>query len=58
MQETHSLKTCENALTNQLGCGNKHITFSRATSDSRGVLIAFREASNFKVINQCVDVGG
>ena len=29
-----------------------------STSDRRGVLIAFREASNHKVINQYVDDGG
>ena len=58
MQETHSLKTCENTWTNQFGCGNKHIVFSHGTTDSRGVLTAFREASNHRVINQCVDDGG
>ena len=52
MQETHSLKICENTWTDQFGCGNNHIVFSHATSDSRRVLIAFREASNFKVVNQ------
>ena len=52
MQKTHSLKTYENTWTNQFGCGNKHIVFSHGTSDSRGVLIAFLEASNYKVINQ------
>ena len=58
MQETHSPKTCENIWTNQFGCGNNHNVFSHGTSDSRGVLIAFREASNYKVINQYVDRGG
>ena len=58
MQETHRLKTCENTWTNQFGCGNKQIVFSHGTSDSRGVLIAFREASTYKVINQYVDDGG
>ena len=58
MQETHSLKRCENTWTNQFGCGNNHIVFSHGTSESRGVLIAFREASNYKVINQYVDGGG
>ena len=33
------------------------MVFSRSTSDSRGVLTAFREASNYKVINQYVDGG-
>ena len=56
MQETHNLKTCENIWTNQFGCGNNHIVFSHSTSDSRGVLIAFREASNYKVTNQYVDL--
>ena len=46
MQETHILKACENIWTNQFECGNNHIVFSHGTSDSRGVLIAFREASN------------
>ena len=56
MQETHSLKTCENIRTDQFGCGNNHIVFSHGTSDSRGVLTAFREAikSNYRVINQYV----
>ena len=58
LQETHSLKICENTWTNQFGCGNKHIVFSHGTSDSRGVLIAFREASIYKVVNQYVDDGG
>ena len=58
MQETHSLKTCENIWTNQFACGNDHIVFSHGKSDSRGVLTAFREASNYKVINQYVDGGG
>ena len=42
----------------KFGCGNKHIVFSHGTSDSRGVFIAFREASIYKVINQYVDDGG
>ena len=58
MRETHSLKTCENTWTNQFRCGNKHIVFSHGTSDSRGVIIAFREASTYKMINQYVDDGG
>ena len=58
MQETHSLKICENTWTNQFGCGNKHIVFSHGASDSRGVLIAFREASIYKVVNQYVDDSG
>ena len=58
MQETHSFKTCENKWANQFGRGNKHIVFSHGTSDSRGVLIASREASTYKVINQYVGDGG
>ena len=58
MQETHSLKTCENTRTNQFGCGNKHTVFSHGTSDSRGVLIAFRDASTYKVISQYIDDSG
>ena len=58
VQETHSLKTCENTWINQFGYGNKHIVFSHGTLDSSGVLIAFQEASNYKVINQYVDDGG
>ena len=58
MQETHSLKTRENIGANQFGCGNNHIVFSHGTSYSREVLIVFREASNYKVINQYVDRGG
>ena len=58
MQETHSLQTCENIWTNQFECGNNHIVFSHSISDSRGVLIAFQEASNYEVIDQYVDRGG
>ena len=48
----------ENTWKNQFGYGNKHIVFSHGTSDSRGVLIAFREASAYKAINQYVDDDG
>ena len=58
MQETHSLKGCENIWINQFACGNNHVVFSHGTSDIRRVLIAFREASNYDVINQHVDDGG
>jgi hypothetical protein len=43
LQETHTLKKYENLWTGQFGCGSKHIFFSHGVSDSRGVLIAFRE---------------
>ena len=57
MQEIHSLKTCEDIWTNLFGCRNNHAVFPHVTSNSRGVLIAFQGASNYKVTNQYVDGG-
>ena len=48
MQETHSLKTCDNTWTNQFGCGNKHIIVFHGTSDSRGVLLHFERPQSIK----------
>ena len=44
LQETHSTER-----TNQWGCDRGSILFSYGTSDSKGVLIAFREALQIKV---------
>ena len=49
LQETHSTEKAENEWTNQWGCGRSSILFSHGTSDSKGVLIAFREALEIKV---------
>ena len=49
LQETHSTERAENKWTNQWGCGRGSILFSHGTSESKGVLIAFREALEIKV---------
>ena len=46
MQETHSLKTCENIWTNQFGCGNNHIVFSLGTSEES--LLSFERPQTIK----------
>ena len=48
-QETHSMEKAESAWTNQWRCGRSSILFSHGTSDSKGVLIASREALEIKV---------
>ena len=49
LQETHSTKIVEKVWLNQWGCGTGNITFSHAASDSRGVLIAFREGLGIEI---------
>ena len=58
MQETHTVKSDEKIWTNQFGCGSGSIIFSHGKSDARGVLIAFREELNYRVITQHVDNNG
>ena len=58
MQETHTVKSDEKIWTNQFGCGSGSIIFSHRKSDARGVLIAFCEELNYRVIMQHVDNNG
>ena len=58
MQETHTVKSDEKIWTNQFGCGSGSIIFSHGKSDARGVLIAFHEELNYRVITQHVDNNG
>ena len=58
LQETHSVPKDEKIWTNQFGFGKGSVVFSHGKSDSRGVLIAFREAVNYKVTEQYVDSNG
>ena len=58
MQETNIVKSDEKIGTNQFGCGSGSTIFSHGKSDARGVLIAFREELNYRVITQHVDNDG
>ena len=49
LQETHSTEKVETIWTNQWGCGKGAIHFSHGKSDSRGVLIAFREGLDYNI---------
>ena len=49
LQETHGTERAENEWTNQRRCGRGSIFFSHGTSDTKCVLIAFREALEIKV---------
>ena len=57
-QETHSAEKAENEWTNLWGCGRGSILFSHGTSDSNGVLVAFREALGIKVKSTIGDNNG
>ena len=51
LQETHSTARNE---ANQWGCGKDSVVFSHGTSNSKGVLIAFRECVNYRILSaQC-----
>ena len=54
-QETHSVQKDEKVWTNQFGSGKGSVIFSHGKSDARGVLVAFSEAVNYKIISQHVD---
>ena len=49
LQETHSAEKVEAIWTNQWGCGKGAIHFLHGKSDSRRVLIVFREALDYKI---------
>ena len=57
-QETHSVQKDEKVWTNQFGCGKGSVIFSHGKSDARGVLVAFREAVDYKINSQHVDNNG
>ena len=57
-QETHSTKKVENLWTSQWGCGKGSIHFSHGTSNSTGVLMAFREGLDVKIEATFTDNGG
>ena len=48
----------EKVWTNQFGCGKESVIFSHGKSDARGVLVAFREAVDYKINSQHVDNNG
>ena len=48
----------EKVWTNQLGCEKGSVIFSHGKSDARGVLVAFREAVDYKINLQHVDNNG
>ena len=58
LQETHSTKKVENLWTSQWGSGKGSIHFSHGTSNSTGVLIAFREGLDVKMEATFTDNGG
>ena len=55
LKETHSFLKDEKVWTNQFGCGKDTVIFSHGQSDTRGVLIIFREHVNVKIIEQYID---
>ena len=48
----------EKVWTNQFGCGKGSVIFSHGKSDARGILVAFREAVDYKINSQHVDNNG
>ena len=59
LQETHSTVRNEAMWTSQWGCGKDSVIFSHGTSNSKGVLIAFRESiRNYKIRSAQCDASG
>ena len=58
LQETHSAKKNKELWNNQWGCGKSSMFFAHGTSNSRGVLIAFREGLNYKVLSSHLNDNG
>ena len=58
LQETHSTARNEAMWTSQCGCGKDSVVFSRGTSNSKGVLIAFRESINYRIRSAQCDANG
>ena len=44
--------------TSQWGCGKDSVVFSHGTSNSKGILIAFRESINYKIRSAQCDANG
>ena len=58
LQETHSTVRNEATWTSQWGRGKDSVIFSHRTSNSKGVLIAFRESINYKSRSAQCDANG
>ena len=58
LQEMHSTKKVENVWKSQWGCGKGSIHFLHGTSNSTGVLIAFREGLDVKIEATFTDNSG
>ena len=58
LQETHSTCRSEEIWINQWGCGKDSIIFSHRTSNSKGVLIAFRKSLNHRILSAQCDANG
>ena len=58
LQETHSTKIVKKVWLNKWGCGTGNIIFSHGASDSRGVLIAFREGLDIEIRTWKCDKNG
>ena len=57
-QETYSTARNEAMWTNQWGCEKDSVAFSHGTSNSKGVLIAFRESANNRILSAQCDANG
>ena len=58
LQETHSVKKNEELWNNQWGCGKSSMIFADGTSNSHGMLTAFREGLNYKVLSSHLNDNG
>ena len=58
LQETHSTKIIEKVWSNQWGCARGNIISSHGTSDSRSVLLAFREGMDIEIRTCTCDKNG
>ena len=58
LQETHSSEKNERLWVNQWGCGREAVIFSHGSSNAKGVLIAFRESLDYKILSVTHDSNG
>ena len=58
LQETHSSGKNERLWIDQWGCGREAVIFSHGSSNARGVLIAFRESLDYKILSVTHDSNG
>ena len=58
LQETHSSEKVERLWVNQWACGREAVIFSHGSSNARGVLIAFRESLDYKILSVTLDSNG